>query len=57
MGGLIMKAVAKTGTEVVESNAASLLEIRAKTIDGADIVLGSILNGKKCTMVVNVATK
>ena len=57
MGALIMKAISKTGTEVVESNAASLLEIGAKTIDGTDIVLDSVLQGKKCTMVVNVGSK
>ena len=51
-----MKAVSKTGTEAVSSNAASLLEISAKNIDGANVELGSILTGKKCTLVVNVAT-
>ena len=37
MGALIMKAISKTGTESVSSQAASLLEIGAKNIDGVDI--------------------
>ena len=58
MGGLILKAVSKTGNEWLQSNASSLLEIGAKTIDGPEIAqLGEILSGKKCIMVVNVATK
>ena len=58
MLALIMKAITKTGSDACESDAASLLEIGAKNIDGVDIAnLGSILEGKKCTLVVNVATK
>ena len=56
MGALVMKAIAKTGEDAVASSATSLLEISAKNIEGVDITLDSILQGKKCTMVVNVAT-
>ena len=52
-----MKAVSKTGTEAVESSATSLMEIGARNIDGVDVgALGSLIQGKRCTMVVNVAT-
>ena len=51
-----MKAVSHKGTETLSTNAGSLHEINAKNIDGADIELGSILTGKKCILVVNVAT-
>ena len=58
MGGLILKAVSKTGSEWLKSNASSLLEVGAKTIEGPELAqLGEILSDKKCTMVVNVATK
>ena len=58
MLALIMKAITKTGSDACESDAASLFEIGAKNIDGVDIAnLGSILEGKKCTMVVNVGSK
>ena len=44
MLALIMKAITKTGSDACESDAASLLEIGAKNIDGIDIAnLGSIL--------------
>ena len=58
MGALIMKAISKTGTEACESTASSLFEIGAKNIDGVEIAnLGSILEGKKCTLVVNIVSK
>lgn len=57
MGALLLKAVAKTGKDDCQSNATSLLSIGAKTIEGGQLdQLGEILQGKKCTMVVNVAT-
>ena len=58
MGSLILKAVAKRGHESFTSQATSLFQVGAKTIDGSEVAqLGEILDGKKCTMVVNVATK
>ena len=40
------------------SSAQSIFEISARDIDGNEIGrLGDILNGKKCVMVVNTATK
>jgi len=57
MGALVMKAVAKTGKEWLSNSATSLHEIGAKNIDGAQVAqLGDLIAGKKCTMVVNVAT-
>jgi len=56
MGALLFKAVAKTGTDELKNKARSLLELSAKDIDGSDVALADICMGKKCIMVVNVAT-
>ena len=57
MGAAIFKLIAKTGKEPCDSKATSLFELEAKSIEGTDANLGAVLQGKKCTLVVNVATK
>ena len=58
MGGLVLKAIKHSGAEPLQCSANSLLEIGAKTIDGKEIEhLASVLEQKKCTLVVNVASK
>ena len=58
MGGLVMSAISKKGTEKISSSATKLHEISAKTIDGKQLAnLGEIINNKKAIMVVNVASK
>ena len=57
MGGLILKAVSHGGSEAIPSQSRSLLELTAKNIDGVDAALSDLCAGKKCIMVVNVATK
>ena len=57
MGSLALKAVSKSGREWLRSDAVSLNDIGATTIDGGEIAqLGEILMDKKCVMVVNVAS-
>ena len=51
-----MKAVAKKGKEEIKSEFTSLWQIHAKDIEGKDVDLGSLSQGKKCIMVVNVAS-
>ena len=46
----------KKGKEEVKSEAKSLLEIGAIDIDGDERNLGKLCQGKKCIMVVNVAS-
>ena len=57
MGAVVAKLIFKNGQETVSSNYASLWEIGAKNIDG-DMIdpLLKVVEGKKCVMVVNVAT-
>ena len=58
MGGAIAKFIFKNAQEGVASNAKSAWEIGAKNIDGEMIqLLQTIVAGKKCVMIVNVATK
>lgn len=58
MGNLVFKAIQKTGNDKLSTNFTSLLDISTVDIDGKKITrLGEILEGKKCTMVVNVASK
>ena len=48
----------KKGSEQVETQAGSLWEIGATDIDGQAVArLGDLCAGKKCVMVVNVASK
>ena len=49
--------VFKSGVEPVHSSAGSLFELHATDIDGNDVNLGELLQGKKCIIVVNVASK
>ncbi len=57
MGGLVFKAVAKSGSEPLQTHYNSLWVPHAFNIDGQNTELGSVAAGKKCVMVVNVATK
>ena len=57
MGGVVAKLIFKNAKENVASEAKSAWEIGAKNIDGEMIdPLQTLVNGKKCVMVVNVAT-
>ena len=59
MGGLVAKMVFKNGKDTLaRAEQKSLLEISAVDIDGQLIPrLGNIIEGKKCVMVINVASK
>lgn len=57
MGGLLFKAVAKNGSDKLDSNETSLMNIGATRILGERVdKLGDIIGDKKAIMVVNVAT-
>ena len=57
MGTVVAKLIFKNAQEKVSSNAKSAWEIAAKNIDGEMInPLAKMVEGKKCTMIVNVAT-
>ena len=57
MGNLLFKAVSKKGTDMMTSTSGSLKEFSAINIDGVNTELAELMSGKKCTLVVNVATK
>ena len=58
MGNLAFKAVQKKGKDKLSSKYESLFDIPAKDIDGVEHArLGDMLQGKKCILVVNVASK
>ena len=57
MGSLIFRGIKHRGAETLSSSASSLFEIGARDIDGNEIErLGDICQGKKCILVVNVAS-
>ena len=58
MGAVVARLIFKNARENVSSSAESAWEIGAKNIDGELIEpLGQIVKGKKCVMIMNVATK
>lgn len=58
MGGVVAKLVFKKGKDKFMTNYNSLLDIPATDIDGNHFnKLEDILKGKKCILVVNVASK
>ena len=58
MGAVVEKMLFKNAKEAVASTHTSLWDIGAKNIDGEMIdPLLKVVEGKKCVMVVNVATK
>ena len=62
MGGCVtataVKAVSKKGYEEISSTAESIHDIPVTTLDGNQVSnLGELTRGKKCTMIVNVASK
>ena len=58
MGGLASKLIFKKGKDKLDTTYSSLWDIGAIDIDGNKINnLGDICHGKKCVMVVNVASK
>ena len=56
MGGLIFKAIAKNEQQFVATCSESLHQISVKRITGEEVSLADACKGKKCTLVVNVAT-
>ena len=56
MGGLIMKAIAKNEQQFVATCSESLHQLSVKRITGEEVSLAEVCKGKKCTLVVNVAT-
>ena len=58
MGNVGFKLVQKKGKDKLGSGYSSLQEIPSVDIDGAPVAkLGDLLQGKKCILVVNVASK
>ena len=58
MGGSVFKAVSKKGKDKLVPAFSNLHDIPATDIDGKDYLnLGHVCQGKKCVMVVNVASK
>ena len=58
MGGMVFKLIAKTGKDKLQTKFTNLNEIPSVDIDGNAVPrLGELVTGKKCVMVVNVATK
>ena len=58
MEGVIERAIFKNGKDMVEAKHSTLWSYAAKSIEGQMIdPLGPSVEGKKCVMVVNVATK
>ena len=57
MGGTLLKLVSKNGSDSLSTKHSTLASITAESIDGVSASLGDLTNGKKCTLVVNVATK
>ena len=58
MGALAMSAVAKKGKDKITSTYKSLLQIPTIDIDSNPVSeIGSLCPGKKCLLIVNVATK
>ena len=53
----MFKAVAKKGKEELKTEFSSLFQIKANDIEGKEVLLGDLAKGKKCIMVVNVASK
>jgi hypothetical protein len=57
MGGVLAKIIFKSSLEKVESEAECLWDIMVEDIDGEEVLLRSVVAGKKCVLVVNVATQ
>jgi hypothetical protein len=58
MGGAIMsKIIFKTDYEDVHVKADCLWDIVSEDIDGEEVLLRDLVEGKKCVLVVNVATQ
>ena len=58
MGNLAYNTVKKRGKDALSSQYTSLFDIPALDIDSNPVPqLGNLLQGKKCILVVNVATK
>ena len=58
MGGLALKVVAKKGKDQLSTKYESLFDIPTTDIDGNPVArLGDLLQGKKCILIVNVASK
>ncbi len=56
MGSLALKAVSKSGSDTIQCSIQSLKEVSALNIDGVSVKLADLMEGKKCIMVVNVAS-
>ena len=58
MGNVGFKLVSKKGKDKLASSYSSLLDIPSVDIDGAQVAkLGDLVEGKKCILIVNVASK
>lgn len=56
MGGVLSKIVFKNKHESCHPSATCLWDILADDIDGDEALLRDVVAGKKCVLVVNVAT-
>ena len=58
MGGLIAKAIFKSGKDKLSSTYKSAWDIPVKTLEGKEVSrLGDLVEGKKAVLIVNVASK
>ena len=57
MGGVLSKIVFKRAYEDVSTKATCLWDIVSEDIDGEEVLLRDVVQGKKCVLVVNVATQ
>ena len=57
MGVVLSKIIFKKGLEKVETEAECVWDIMVEDIDGEEVLLRSIVAGKKCVLIVNVATQ
>ena len=56
MGALVFKAIAKNEQQTVATKAQSLFDFSANRISGEHVSLEEVCKGKRCILVVNVAT-
>jgi len=57
MGNQILKIFFKEGEDNISAKYENLNQIPAKLIDGIETTIGEQIKGKKCYLVVNIASK
>jgi len=57
MGNQILKIFFKEGEDNISAKYENLNQIPAKLIDGTETTIGEQIKGKKCYLVVNIASK